>query len=150
MNKCNIFEMGENNSDYLESQYDLLKQNYKGSLEKLEAFVELIEREWNVSVNMRPERIFRFLTLGYCDSIHGYMDSLEKTIRETSDIRVDREVFYRNLLKKSKDKRIAFEQQFDGGDKFKYGALNIGGIGVEKYGCFCVILDRLKVRNTYP
>jgi len=143
MNKYNIFEMGNKNSDYLEYQYDLLKQSYQGSLQKLEAFVEFIEREWAISINMLPGRVLSFLSLGHCDSIHRYIGSLKRTIKKTSGINVDPKVLYRDLLKDWKAKRIAFEQKFDGGDKFKYGALNVGGIGiVGRYGYFCVILDR--------
>jgi hypothetical protein len=103
----------------------------------------MIEDKWSVSINMPPERIHRFLSLGHCDSIHGYIESLERTIEKTSDIDVDREALYRGLLKNWKDKRIAFEKTFDNGKSFKYGALNVGGIGiVGRYGYFCVILDR--------
>jgi hypothetical protein len=38
-------------------------------------------------------------------------------------------------------KRVAFDQYFDRGRWFRYGALNIGGVGARIYGEFCIILD---------
>jgi len=146
----NIFEMGNKNSDQLKACYVIIRDKYEkqGSLCTLEAFTKMIESEWTISINMPPERILRFLTLGYCDSIHGYIESLERTIEKTSDIVVDQEAVYRALLKSWKDKRIAFEQKFDGGDRFKYGALNFSKIGIiGKYGYFYVILERLKIEQ---
>jgi hypothetical protein len=38
------------------------------------------------------------------------------------------------------DKRRAFDVAFDNSLNFKYGALNIGGLGATNYGQFCIIL----------
>ncbi|MDQ1326778.1 MAG: hypothetical protein QG641_58, partial [Candidatus Poribacteria bacterium] len=78
MNKHNIFEMGNKNSDYLKSQYDLLKQSYQGSLQDLEAFVELIEKEWTISINMKLLAIHDLLVFGNYKNVFEYYESIEE------------------------------------------------------------------------
>ena len=35
--------------------------------------------------------------------------------------------------------RLAFDRAFDHGDRFRYGALNIGNAGTRQYGLFCIV-----------
>ena len=47
----------------------------------------------------------------------------------------------REKLNEYHDRRIAFEASFTQGREFRYGALNIGGIGTDKYGELCAVLS---------
>jgi hypothetical protein len=141
--KYNIFEIGDRNSDYLKSQYDLLKQSYQGSLQDLEAFLELIEREWTISINMRLATISNFIKYGIYQNVNEFINEIEKY----SDKDQQSSKASNDLQKTKVDKRAIFEQTFEFGENFRYGALNIGGIGVTIYGEFCVIFKRSKVKE---
>ncbi len=40
------------------------------------------------------------------------------------------------------DKRISFDNEFENGQSFRYGALNAGGLGVTYYDPYCLVLSR--------
>ena len=143
MNKYNIFEMGDKNSDYLKSQYDLLKQTYQNSLQDLEAFVELIEKEWTISINMKLLAIHDLLVLGNYENVFEYYESIE----EAFDIKISLDKALEIRLKSYKPKRMAFNSCFNDSERFKYGALNIGGLGISMYGEFCVVLKKSEIER---
>jgi hypothetical protein len=143
MSKFNIFEIGDRNSNYLKSQYDFLKQNYQGDLQDLEAFLELIEKEWTVSINMRLATISYFVKYDIYQNVNEFINEIEKY----SDKDQQSNKALNEPQRTEVDKRVIFEQAFEFGENFKYGALNIGGIGVTIYGEFCVIFKQSKVKE---
>ncbi|MBF0531313.1 MAG: hypothetical protein HQK55_18995, partial [Deltaproteobacteria bacterium] len=45
-------------------------------------------------------------------------------------------------LGKYYDRRLAFDNAFEDGTRFRYGALNAGGVGLSLFGDFCMVLNR--------
>ena len=75
----------------------------------------------------------------------------DKSIRaeelEKHKIEVSVEEGSKRHLKSFYKSRMAFELAFENGEEFKYSALNIGGLGAEKYGAYCVLLKREQVEK---
>jgi len=145
MNKYNIFEMGDKNSDQLKTCYDIIREKHKeqGNLCVLDTFTELTESRWTISVNMRLATISSFIKYGTYQNVSEFVKEIEKySDKEQQSSKVPNKP-----QKTDVDKRVIFEQTFEFGENFKYGALNIGGIGVTIYGEFCVIFKRSKVKD---
>ncbi len=47
------------------------------------------------------------------------------------------------------DPRIAFDHHFEQGEEFNYGALSIGGLGADRFGEYCVVLDHTSVPTQF-
>jgi len=46
------------------------------------------------------------------------------------------------------ERRLAFDAAFTGGRQFRYGALNIGGLGVSQFGDCCVVLTKRRMSRS--
>jgi len=53
----------------------------------------------------------------------------------------------RRHLKEHSESRIVFDYTFDDGEKLRYGALNIGGLGLTDFGPICVVMKREQVEK---
>jgi len=134
----NLFELAVQNSEALQAKYqDLTAQFEKYHLlPSLEAFVEQVKSHSRMSINMRQHDLNGLL-----------LSERHKNIYEWAEARVklppnNREQILRERLKSYYEARMAFDHFFDDGENFRYGALNIGGLGATLYGEYCVILTR--------
>jgi len=51
------------------------------------------------------------------------------------------EEILREKLGRFFNRRINFDRTFEDGRRFRYGVLNIGGVGADHYGIFCAVLN---------
>jgi len=122
----NLFEIAENNSTHLEAQHTLL--THDGDILR---FSSSVSSGWTISINMRQCALNKFLKFGIYKNIYNLTkseDELESHLGEA----------YKT--------RTTFDRTFENGELFKYGALNIGGLGLENYGNYCVMIKRTCAR----
>jgi len=148
MENMNIFDMANQSSDGLKERYNSLRTRYEhqNNLELLDEFTKLVENKWTISINMRQRVINSFLISGRYKNVHELkkegVEELEKY-----NIQVSIEEGLKRHLKSFYKSRVTFDLAFENGEKFKYGALNIGGLGPTKYGEYCVVLERKQVEK---
>ena len=148
----NIFDMADDNSDSLRTRYNSLRSKYEtqGNLGILDEFAKLVRDEWTVSINMDLLAIYDFLESGRCKNAHEVKKELAEELEEHGTLEVPPlEEALKGHFKSYYKPRTVFDRTAENGEKFKYSALNIGGLGAYKYGEFCVVLERRQVEK-YP
>ena len=119
-----IFELAKLNRSHLEEEYMEILNKYAEKKSKFEQWKNIISNNYNISMNTSERGIFGFLNDGEYKNIH---DLVKDGIKSHDD---------------EYEKRKSFDDKFDNGRAFKYGALFIGGCGVKEYGRFCMVLDK--------
>jgi hypothetical protein len=139
-----IFDMADQNSDSLKTQYNLLKKRYEAqnNFDIFSNFVELVKDKWSFSINMKQWVLNTFLSAGKYENIYEVRREQGEELRSVSDLEISEEQALELHLGGYYNSRVAFDRTFEGGEKFKYGALNIGGPGLKRYGDYCVVLKR--------
>jgi hypothetical protein len=98
-------------------------------------FVTTVRGESNISINMRPSVLIKFLALNSYKNIYEWANHTSAISgRETEDI-IEEKLDSYHL------KRQAFDATFENSHKFNYGALNLSGLGARSYGDYCVVLQ---------
>lgn len=137
----NLFRIAEENTDYLLNKYALLRGKYtrENNLHLVTHFLKLVKDQWNLSINLK----IHDLNLFFIEGKYKNKYDLEKETKDYSKLK------YLNNSKKStikkkelNKKRDIFDNSFNSGRKNKYLSLNIGGLGIKKYGNFCLIIKR--------
>ena len=124
-----IFRMADDNSDSLKERYGSLRETYEnqGNPDILDNFATSVKDEWAISINMRESGVNGFLESGEYKNVHE--------LKRDEDER-------KKHLKNWYELRMAFDYTFQNGEKFKYSALNVGGLGADKFGDYCVLFGR--------
>jgi hypothetical protein len=151
--KLNIFELAENNSVHLEKEYQLLKERCdenKSSL--LDDFAKKVQTGWKLSINMKDRELGGFLDAGEYISIRKLKEKqadelIDLDAMDISEKESELEESLRRHLKKYYQLRKIFDSAFANGEKYKYTALNIGGVGIIRYGSYCIIIDGEQTHN---
>ena len=147
----NLFKLAKQNSEFLEKEYDKLKFEFKtknnlGFLEKIET--EL--KDWQISINISVERLQSFLIYGkYKNIFEVKKDQNIRLIQENIKDIISEEEALKLKLKNFYYPRKCLTEEFESAEDFKYGAFNIGGIGVKKFGEFCIIINQELIINDY-
>lgn len=110
---------------------------------KLNTFASIVQREGRISINMRPTSLLDFLASDRMFNIYEWADHVVRKSRKT------KEEILEEKLKDFYEKRMIFDHHFDRGEEFYYGCLNIGGLGTDRYGEYCVILHQASVCAEY-
>ena len=130
-----LFTIAEENSSTLEGRFEnlisSLTQTDAGALNR---FFQRLEKEGRVAINMRQTVLLSFLTFGKHQNIHEWA---QLRIGKSSK---SKEEILREKLGEFYEKRSTFDTAFEEGEKFRYGALNIGGLGVTHFGEFAIVL----------
>lgn len=129
----NLFETAKNNSVQILADYEsaLSLSSNKGAVA---AFAAWVEKQGQISVNLGLFVVVRLLRG------EQYKNTYELT-NELADLcGRSKEELLQERLKSFYQQRVAFDRCFSEGEKFYYGVLNAGGIGLDKYGSYCVIL----------
>lgn len=136
----NIFDMVNQNSDSLKKRYDLLrkKHEHQNNLDILDEFTRLVENKWTISINMRQLAINDILISGRCKNVHELKKERAEELEDYTELDISVEEALKKHLKGFYKSRVAFDRTFKNGERFKYGALNIGGLGAQKYGEYCI------------
>lgn len=139
-----IFNIADRNSDNLIAQYKLLERAYKNqnNLDILNRFTELIKDKWTISINMRPWILNNFLIAGRYKNVYELEKEREDELKKEKELKISVEQALEKHLKDYYKSRVTFDHTFEDGEKFKYGALNIGGLGLKRYGEYCVVIKR--------
>lgn len=140
----NIFEMARENSGNLKQNYCLLEDKYinRNDLDILRKFTEFIKDNCNVSINMKPFVLNSFLLTGTYMNVYELKKEGKKQLKGMVKPEIPVEEAVKRHLKSYYISRTTFDRTFEDGEKFKYGALNTGGLGLRKHGKYCVVIKR--------
>ncbi|MBM4083794.1 MAG: hypothetical protein FJ272_03310 [Planctomycetes bacterium] len=133
--RINLFDLARANAGRLQARYAEAKGGKSDSAAKrIEEFAAYVLANGRISVNMRPSTL--------ADVLHGKaLQNMYEHAQEMAALS-GREVasVLRERLGEYHDRRLAFEDSFESGRQFRYGALNTGGAGCVKFGIFCILL----------
>ncbi len=141
----NIFDIANQNLDSLKTRYKSLKEKYEDqdNFGIFSKFVKLVKDKWAISINMRQEVLNIFLIAGNYEDIYEVKKEQGRELRKVKKMDIiSEEQAVKKHQKGYYEARVTFESTFEDGAKFKYGALNIGGLGLKKYGDYCVVIKR--------
>lgn len=106
-----------------------------------------VERDGRIGINMRQSVLLSFLRSSTYQNIYEWVRGRARRspLSEDAILRERLGAFY--------ERRVAFDRAFEGGDRFRYGALNIGGAGATAYGSYCAVVadeaPRARLRAAY-
>ncbi|HWM95266.1 MAG TPA: hypothetical protein VN493_31215 [Thermoanaerobaculia bacterium] len=133
--KADLFAIAAENTDTLERNVTALLAGIPPAhLDSLTRYSDTIQRDSRISVNMLQTMISSFLSLQQHWNMYEWAHSMAKLSSRAP------EEILRERLGDFYERRIAFDGRFVNGESFRYGALNIGGLGTWYYGEYCVVL----------
>jgi hypothetical protein len=131
-----LFAIAHNNTGDLERQYDFLFSRLSTSdQEAMSDFTDDVRLNGRISINMKPGSLLGFLAGG------KHMNIYERAESDASAAGITQDEALKRLLAAFYAKRMAFDALFDYSKLFRYGALNIGGLGAAHFGKFSVVLN---------
>lgn len=101
---------------------------------KLDRFVAAVQSEGRLAINMRSMVLLRFLAFegGYLN-VYEWAEDLERRSGQP------REELLRLRLRDYYERRMAFDRFLGNGERLRYGALNMGGMGAIYFGAYCLV-----------
>ncbi len=138
----NLFNLAKQNSTRIKNKYIQLRSSLKNEVqkEKFNEFEDILSN-WRISINLTLEILFKILHQGEYKNIFSIKkEELERLLKIKEHIKISKKEAVKRHLKDCFYPRICFNQDFDKSENFKYGAFNIGGLGIEMYGEFCLII----------
>lgn len=140
----NIFDMANQNLDSLKTRYKSLKEKYEDQDDFgiFSNFVKLVKDKWTISINMRQGVLNNFLIAGKYKNVYEVKKEQGGELRKVRKSEISEEQAVKRHLKDYYKSRVTFDRTFEDGAKFKYGALNIGGLGLKNHGDYCVVIKR--------
>jgi hypothetical protein len=131
-----LFKLAADNKIPLEEDFKTLKDRCPPpDVGVLDQFVDKVKKDGRISINMRPRIAADFVRSdSYLNMYEAAQEAEELSNRSKDEI-------LRERLGGYYIRRTTFDASFNEGKSFKYGALNIGGIGAPRYGLFCVVLN---------
>jgi hypothetical protein len=96
-------------------------------------FADFVKGAGRVGINMRPMVLLDFLNHDRLLNIHEWASRISARSGKPAEDAI------REKLGAFCERRMAFDNHFDGGIEFRYGALNAGGLGAFRYGEYCSI-----------
>ena len=120
-----------------------LEEAKKASLDGgalLDGFAGCIYNTGRISINMRPSVLTDLVARRKYQNIYEWANEhATLSSRSVADI-------LREKLGRYYERRVYFDDSFENGRAFRYGLLNIGGVGADRYGQFCIVLKADFVR----
>ena len=136
----NIFDLADQNSHNLQERV----QSGQSDQNPIGKFAGFVKDRWTISINMKSSDLLKFLSSGRYKNEYEVaredvemmrkMGGMDVTVEQLREKRLRPKGYY--------ESRTEFNRVFEDGERFKYGALNIGGIGPTKYGSYCVVIKR--------
>lgn len=133
----NLFQVARENAEALLRRFELVRDAMEEGASRLDRFAAAVRSEGRLSVNRRSKDLLRFLALE--GSLHSAWEWAEKLASRTGQ---SEEELLRLWLKDYYDRRTAFDRFLEQGERFRYGALNLGGLGVVDFGGYCLIFRK--------
>ena len=135
----NIFDLADQNSHNLQEKV----QNGQNDQNPIGKFAGFVTDRWTISINMMPSGLLKFLSSGRYKNGYEVAREDAEMMGGMGKTGVSVEQLLKKRLKGYYESRTEFNQVFEDGERFKYGALNIGGLGpTKKYGSYCVVIKR--------
>lgn len=129
-----LFQVARDNAESFSHRYEGVRDAVGAAVPRLEQFVALVQSEGRLAVNRRPKDLLRFLALeGRLHTAYELAAKLESRSGQP------KEELLRLWLADYYDRRMAFDRFLEQGERFRYGALNVGGLGVVFFGEYCLI-----------
>jgi hypothetical protein len=130
-----LFDIALKNATRLDELFARLMETMPSpSEETLVAFVDVVRCHGRVAVNMRPWNVVDLIENNRHLNMYEAADEVAILAGKPPD------EIMRNRLGDWYSRRTGFANCFQDGRCFRYGALNIGGLGATDYGPFCVVL----------
>jgi hypothetical protein len=104
-------------------------------LTRLVRYADRVQEEGRISINMRQDVLNSFLIF------REHRNMYEWAGGKAAESGRPREEILHEKLDVYYEPRITFDRSFEDGERFRYGALQIGGLGASSYGEFCVVLQ---------
>jgi hypothetical protein len=127
----NLFDIAESNSPRWEKAFRELADQQA----KVAQFAEWVRQAGRISMNRSWSTLTR-LTQG--DTLKNHYEIAQEMANRNGG---DPEDFLKASLKGFYQRRVAFDRAFENGELFRYGALNGGCVGTEKFGPVCLIFS---------
>ncbi len=130
-----LFDIADNNAKKINETFNETIANLSEP-KAIEAknFAQWVESMALISINLRLFVITEILNGIPYKNIHDWaQEQAALSGRKKDEI-------LRERLKSFYDKRMAFDQAFQNGECFRYGALNAGGLGLPIYAPYCTVL----------
>jgi hypothetical protein len=129
-----LFLIAAENCAALAVRLDQAKEGAADGGRLLDEFASQVVRTSCVSINMRPCVLGDLVSGRTHQNIHEWAhEQSSLCARSVDEILAEK-------LGEFHVRRIRFDDTFRDGRRFRYGTLNIGGAGTERYGQFCVAL----------
>ena len=130
-----LFAIARANADVIQAAFEsILAGMPSADAATLREFENWVESEALISINVELYVVVALLN----GRRHQNTYELAEDQSRLSGRRVEDAL--RERLGKYYDRRVAFDDAFNHGQKFRYGALNAGGAGLPKYAPYCVVL----------
>ncbi|MEA1908833.1 MAG: hypothetical protein U9N43_07385 [Euryarchaeota archaeon] len=92
-------------------------------------FAGFVKDRWTISINMMPSGLLKFLSSGRYKNGYEVTSGDVEMRGKMGETDVSVEQLMEKRLKGYYESRAEFNRVFEGGERFKYGVLNIGGLG---------------------
>jgi len=133
-----LFEIANNNSINLINKVKEIKGMQKNNYIIISEFVK---DNWFISINMKIYNLNNFLISGKYKNRYELIEEEQEALKDRYNVDFSVDQVLARRLKEFYLRRTIFDNSFKDGKKFKYGALNIGGVGASnRYGEACVII----------
>ena len=135
--QINLFARANQNSGHIEARYAVCLTGEVGPV--LTEFAAFVRQEGKISINCKPTDCEQFLTTGQYWNAHELAEVAAEHagLTKAEALQKQQGAYY--------IKRRGFDETFENGERFRYGALNTGGMGAThfggSYGGYCVVLQ---------
>lgn len=131
----NLFTTAASNGSKLEDQVEAVRARLPDSERAiLEAFLSRVAEDGRVAINMRQSALLDFLRSGSYQNVYDWARERARRSPASED------EILRERLGDIYEQKVALDSSFEGGDRFRYGSLTIGGAGATPYGSFCAVI----------
>jgi hypothetical protein len=130
----NLFQLARDNAKTFSQRYEAVRDAMGVAASKLDRFVATVQNVGRLAVNMRPTILLRFLALeGGYHNAYEWAEELERRSGQP------REELLRLRLRDYYERRMAFDRFVGEGQRLRYGALSLGGLGATNFGDYCLV-----------
>lgn len=130
-----LFSIADKNADNIYKAFNnTITDLPDNEAKQAKEFAEWVEAEALISINLRLFVIAELLGGMPYRNIHEWAQEQATLSGRTKD------EILRERLKGFYEKRMTFDQAFEKGEYFRYGALNAGCLGLFAYGAYCAVL----------
>jgi hypothetical protein len=133
----NLFQVAQDNGEELSRRYEAMRAAVDAAaLSRLDRFVEVVQHDGRLSVNLRAKALHDFLLPG-----GGYSNVYERAEYLEGRSGQPREELVRGLEHDYYDRRMAFDRFLNQSEQLHYAAFNLGTLGDTLFGDYCLVFQ---------